>query len=161
MVARHGTAEKLLSFCLVIKERSAATIKRSDRGDAGHRAANDVAKVCQERWWNEVHGVERPPGHFQVAELQGESDPIGLRPALNDNGQFFCGRCEEALELERRQRLRETRATPIPLLPATHMSIALRRLASQRPVEGGLADLNPAGGFAHIESFGDENLGPR
>lgn len=51
--------------------------------NAWRHTSDHIAEMGQNGRRNELDGIERAPGHFEIADLDGESDPIGHRPALN------------------------------------------------------------------------------
>lgn len=84
---------------------------------------------------NELHGVERPAGHFEEADLQGEGQPVQGAPPLPNRGKLVRVEREEILDLECRQRLGKPFLTEITMLPP--MGRRLFRRAGYRMQNGG------------------------
>ena len=96
---------------------AAPAIEGPDRGDPGRHAVELPAEMIEDPRRNELHGVERPAGHFEEADLQGEGQPVQGAPPLPNRGEFARVEREEMRDLECRQCLGKPFLTEITMLP--------------------------------------------
>ena len=101
VIIERAVPERLACGFLVIEQSPAAAVERPDRGDPWRRGADLSAKVFEHRRRHDLHGVQRPAGHLQKAELEGEGHAVHRRASPGYRRRFTRRRGEEVFDLKR------------------------------------------------------------
>jgi len=122
----------------VVLEQGPVTsaIECPDRGDPRCHAIDLLAKVIEDLRRYQLHRVERPAGHLEKADLQGERQSVQGSAALPDRGKLVLVEREELLDLEPGQRLGKSLLAEISMLPSIGRRLFRRAGSSVR--NGGL-----------------------
>jgi len=97
-----SAAPQLPQRCGVVLEQGPAlpAIERSDRGDPRRRAIDLPAKMIEDLRRYQLDRIERPAGHLEKADLQGERQSVKRPAALPDRGELVLVERKEVLDLE-------------------------------------------------------------
>jgi hypothetical protein len=76
MLARLGPAKRGESGRLMVEQGASPPVERPDRGQSRRRESELAAEMLQHSGRDDLDRIERPAGHLEEADLDGERQPV-------------------------------------------------------------------------------------